>query len=427
MKKLLFLFSSFSLALFSCKKKDEISPYIQITSPNEYSNHNVLDTVAVVGTVSDNEHLEYIKISLLNENNITVASVVTLFPETNEYALNREFIIDNILLESGEYSLLVTASDGENETRRYIEITLNEAVRELTGILFAETPSANSVEIKKIKPDLSVQQVAFAAGDFSSAEASSKNQAFYMAGSETGSLRAFEMFNNSEQWSVQANPLSGAPYFSDVYEDDGTLYVSFFDGILKAFDKYGTVKQQIDISGYNCFKIYKLGNYIFSEQQQIGTSNRRLVLYDASSAEEVQSVQLDMEIVAFCKRNDDNVFVFGNSGTQGYMKNYVISDNGFWEPHPMEPGKVLSAERIDDNSFLIGQEGTVYKYTYNPNSLTEYLPAVNASFIKYEPLNNLVILSQTSSVKFYNYNNASLVNSVTASSEIKSLSLLYNK
>ncbi|MGE0635966.1 MAG: hypothetical protein AB7G44_17140 [Bacteroidia bacterium] len=427
MKKLLFLFFTFSLALVSCKKKDEISPYIQITSPHEYSDHDVLDTLAVVGTISDNEHLEYVKLSLLNEDNITVASVVTLFPETKEYSLNREFIIDNILLESGEYSLLVTASDGENETRKYISITLYEAVTELTGILFTETPSANLVEVKKIKPDLSVQQIAFAAGDFSSAAASSKNQAFYMAGSETGSLRAFSMLNNSELWSVQANPLSGAAYFSDVYEEDGTLYVSFFDGILKAFDKNGTVKQQIDVSGYNCFKIYKLGNLIFSEQQQTGTSNRRLVLYDAISADEVQTVQLDMEIVTFCKRNDDNVFVFGNSGNQGYMKNYVISDNGFWEPHDLPAGMVLSAQVIDENSFLIGHETGVSKYTYNPNSLTDYLPAVAASFIRYEPLSNLVILSQANTVKFYNYSNASLVNSVTASSEIKSLSLLYNK
>ena len=427
MKKLLFLFLSLSVVLLSCKKKDEVSPYIQITSPNEYSNHDVLDTLAVVGTISDNEQLEYVKLSLLNEDNITVASVVTLFPETKEYSLNHEFIIDNILLESGEYNLLVTASDGENETREYIEITLNEAVTELTGILFVEMPSSNSVEIKKIKPDLSVQQVAFAAGDFSSAAASSKNQAFYMAGSETGSLRAFEMLNNAELWSVQANPLSGAPYFSDVFEDDGTLYVSFFEGIIKAFDKNGTVKQQIDVSGYNCFKVWKTDNLIFSEQQQIGTSDRRLVLYDASTAVEVQSVQMDMEIVAFCKRNDDNIFVFGNSGTQGFMKNYVISDNDFWEPHPLETGKVLSAERIDDNTFLIGQENAVSKYTYNPNSLTEYLPAVSASFIKYERLNNLVVLAQANVVRFYDYSNASLVNTVNGSSEIKSLSLLYNK
>ncbi len=79
------------------------------------------------------------------------------------------------------------------------------------------------------------------------------------------------------------------------------------------------------------------------------------------------------------------------------------------------------------NTFLIGHETGVSKYTYNPNSLTDYLPAVSASFIKYEPLSNLVILSQANTVKFYSYSNASLVNSVTVSSEIKSLSLLYNK
>lgn len=424
---MLFLFLSFALVLFSCSRKDDISPYIQITSPNEYSNHNVLDTLAVVGTISDNEHLEYVKLSLLNEDNIAVASVVTLFPEAKEYSLNREFIIDNILLESGEYNLLVTASDGENETRKYIAITLNEALTELTGILFVETPSSNSVEVKKIKPDLSVQQVAFTAGDFSSAVASSKNQLFYMAGSETGSLRAFEMLNNSERWSVQANPLSGAPYFSDVFEDDGILYVSFFDGEIKAFDKNGTVKQHILASGYNCYKVWKTENLIFSEQQQIATSDRRLVIYNATSGVEIQQSPLDVEVVKFCKRNDDNIFIFGNNGMQGYMKNYVISDNGFWEPHPLETGKVLSAVRMDDNTFLIGQEVGVSKYTYNPNSLTDYLPAVVATSINYEPLSNVVILTQGNSIKFYNYSNAALINAVSAASEIKSISLLYNK
>ncbi len=427
MKKALVLFLLTPLLLFSCKKKDDISPYIQITSPNQNSNHNVLDTLTVVGLISDNEELEYVKISLLNENNLTVATAITIYPETKEYSLNREFIIDNILLANGNYNLLITASDGENETRKYIPLSLNEAARELTGILFIETPSVNSVEIKKILPDLSVQQVAFAAGDFSSAITSSKNHAFYMAGSETGSLRAFSMLNNAELWSVQANPLSGAPYFSDVFEDDGTLYVSFFEGEIKAFDKNGIIKQDIISSGYNCFKVWKTGNFIFSEQQQVGTSNRRLVVYNASSAVEIQQTPLNMEIVKFCKRNDDNIFVFGNSGTQGYMKNYVISDNGFWEPHPLEAGKVLSAERIDDNTFLIGQENGTGKYTYNPNSLTDYLPSVIATSINYEPLNNLVVLSQANNVKFYNYSNASLVNTVNGSSEIKSLSLLYNK
>ncbi len=427
MNKLLFLFLFLSLVIFSCNKKDEISPYIQITAPNEYSNHNVLDTLSVIGTISDNEQLEYIKLSLLNEYNIIVTSVVTLYPETNEYSLNREFIVDNILLESGEYNLLVTASDGENETRKYIAITLNEAETELIGILFVETPTFNTVEVKKIKPDLSVQQVAFAAGDFLAAVSSTRNQAFYMAGSETGSLRSFSMLTNSEMWSVQANPLSGAPYFSDVYEDDGTLYVSFFDGEIKAFDKNGTVKLDILASGYNCYKVWKIDNYIFSEQQLIGTSDRRLFVYNASSGVEIQQTPLDVEVVKFFKRNDDNIFVFGNTGTQGYMKNYVISDNGFWEPHSLQNGKVFSAERIDDNTFLISQQNGVSKYTYNPNSLTDYLPSVIATSINYEPVNNLVFLSEANNVKLYNYSNAALLNSVTASTEIKSLSLLYNK
>jgi len=427
MKKLFLLFTLFSVLLFSCKKKDEISPYIQITSPNENSNHDVLDTLAVVGVVSDNEQLEYVKISLLNEDNISVASVITLFPDTKEYTLNHEFIIDNILLESGNYNLLITVSDGENETRKYIELSLNEVARELTGILFIETPSDNSVVIKKMKPDLSGEFVATVSGDFSSAATSSKNQTFYMAGSETGSLRAFSMLNNAELWDVPANPLTGAPYFSDVFEDDGLLYVSFFDGEIKAFDKNGTVKLQIVESGYNLLKIYKQGNIIFSEQQQIGTVNRRLVMYDATSSVMIQSVSSDIEIVTFCKRNDDNVFVFGNNGSQGFMKNYVISDNGFWEPHVLPTGMVLSATAVDENTFLIGQENGVSKYTYNPNSLTDYLPAVAATSIKYEPISNLVVLSQSASVKFYNYSNAALVNSIIASSEIKSLSLLYNK
>lgn len=427
MRRMLLLVILFPVLLFSCKKKDEIAPYVQITSPGNYTSHNVLDSIAVVGTITDNEQLEYVKISLLNENNITVCSVVTLFPETNEYTLNREFIIDDILLESGTYQLLVTASDGENETRKYIPLSVNEVPTELTGILIVETPSTNSVNVKKIKPDLSVSQVAFAAGDFSAATTSSHNQAFYMAGSQSGSLRAFEMPGNNEMWSVQANPLPGAPYFSDMYEVDGLLYVSFFEGIIKAFDKNGAIKQQIDVPGHNLYKIYEQDGFIYSEQVLTGTTNRRLVMYNATNATEVQSTPLDMEITAFCRRNDDNIFVFGNSGAQGYMKNYVISDNGFWEPHVLPSGNVKSALRIDDNTFLVGHADGIYKYTYNPNSLTDYLPGVVASSLKQEVLSSNIILAEGNAVKIYNYTNAAFINSVTTSTEVKSLSLLYNK
>ncbi len=432
MKKTLFLFFFFSVLLISCKKKDEVSPYIQITSPNENSNHDVLDTLAVVGSVSDNENLEYVKISLLNEDNITVATAVTLFPETNEYSLNREFIIDNILLESGDYNLLITASDGINESRKYIQISLNEAVTELTGILFVETPTSNSVEVKKIIPiaigtDLSVQQVANFTGDFSAAVTSSVNQAFYIAGKETGQFHAIELLNNTEIWSIQTNPLSGAPYFNDVYEYNGKIYVSFYDGFIKEYNKSGAVMLSITTQNDKA-KIYRDEDYIYSAHGNLWPMN--LNLYFADNGEEYQSTMLDLEeVTGWGKRNDDNLLVFGNfvfAGTS-QMMNYTVSENGFWIPHTMPAGKVLCTERIDDNTFIIGHETGVYKYTYNPNSLTDYLPGVVATSIKYEPLSNLLILSEGNSVKIYNYNNAGLLNTVSAASEIKSLSLLYNK
>ncbi len=427
MKKLFLASLLFSFLLISCKKKDDISPYIQITYPYVNSTHNVFDTLVVIGSVSDNEHLDYVKISLIDENNITACSVVTLYPESEDYTLNHEFVIDNIFMASGNYNLLVTASDGVNETRKYIALSINEVAKELTGVLFVETPTTNSVTVNKVKPDLSVLQIASVDGDFSSSAISTKNQAFYMAGSETGSFRAIEMLNNSELWNIAATPLPGATFFSDVFEDDGSIYISYYDGIIKTFDKNGNLKQQIFENGYRCFKLFKTGNFLFSEQLQTGTTNRRMVVYNASSGVIIQTIPLDMEVVAFCKRNDDNVFVYGNNGTQGYMKDYVISTNSFWEPHPLPAEKVLSAERIDDNTFLLGLENGVSKYTYNPNSLTDYLPAVSASSLKYDALNNVVVLSQASSLRFYNYMNTSLVSTVTAASEIKSINLLYNK
>ena len=427
MKKLLFLFLFFSLLLFSCKKKDEISPYIQIISPNDNSNHDVLDTISVVGSVSDNEHLEYVKISLLNEDNITVASVVTFFPDANEYSLNHEFIIDNILLESGEYNLLVTASDAVNETRKYIPLSLNEAVRELKGILFVETPSTNSVEVKKIKTDFSVQQVASFSGDFSAAVASSVNQTFYIAGNETGDFHAIELENNTEIWNIQTNPLSGAPYFNDVFEYKGKVYVSFYDGFIKEYDKNGSVKLSITTQNDRA-KIYRDEDYIYCAHGNQWPMN--LNLYYPDNGEPFQDAFLDIEeVTGWGRRNDDNLLVFGNFVNVGMsqMMNYTVSENGFWLPHDMPNGKVLCVERIDDNTFIIGHETGVYKYTYNPNSLTDYLPGVVTSSVKYEPLNNLIILSEANSVKFYDYSNAGLLNTVAAASEIKSLSLLYNK
>ena len=141
----------------------------------------------------------------------------------------------------------------------------------------------------------------------------------------------------------------------------------------------------------------------------------------------MQETNVAQDVIEFFSKDTDNFFVFGNSSGQGVIEIYQISSNGFWTPHTLLPGTVLCAEQIDSDTYLIGHSnGNIYKYIYSTNSSTPFITGVLARNIKYDSVNQQVIVTEGNKIKQFDYTTASLINTIVHADSIFDIHVLYN-
>ena len=104
------------LVVLSCTKvTDEIDPQIIIESPVEFTSFNLPDTMLIKAVVSDDNNVESIKISVTDENFVTVFGAYSYPPSGNPTNIEDELVIDDVLMESGIYYLKIRVYDGKTQ------------------------------------------------------------------------------------------------------------------------------------------------------------------------------------------------------------------------------------------------------------------------------------------------------------------------
>jgi hypothetical protein len=94
----------------------------------------------------------------------------------------------------------------------------------------------------------------------------------------------------------------------------------------------------------------------------------------------------------------------------------------------LPPGSILSAVRIDPDTYLIGlSNGLIYKYQYLSSSLTTYLSGYTAKELKYDALNNNVYIVENNLMTAVDYISKSVVHSLSSAENILGISFLYNR
>src|ERR1700746_4127123 len=124
-KKYFCIFPILLLFLFSCRKEEDISaPKITFSSPVENQVFNVYDHVPVKASVTDNTKLTSISVSLVDASQSLVHITVPVPVSSPSTNVDMQYLLDNIHLESGVYYMLISASDGKNDSHGYLKINI---------------------------------------------------------------------------------------------------------------------------------------------------------------------------------------------------------------------------------------------------------------------------------------------------------------
>jgi hypothetical protein len=154
-----------------------------------------------------------------------------------------------------------------------------------------------------------------------------------------------------------------------------------------------------------------------------------LVTYFPTASSE-KNCTLTQDVVSFCEKDISDVFLFGNISGQGVIQLYDRINNNLWNPYPfsLATGSVLSAVKIDSDTYLIGHSnGTIYKYNYLSSSVTAYLTGYTAIQLKFDNLNNEVYVVEANKISTFDYTTATLNHSANSSDMIYGINLLYNR
>lgn len=142
-----FWFSICIILLFSsCKKNDENkAPVITIVSPGEGTSFNIDQEIMVEINVSDDVEIKFIKVGVKDENSIAITPSQTIQVNEKTVAKKIRFALDQSTAKSGKSFVTILANDGEKETKKYVEIIINEVPKVATGFITAQLSGTNTL------------------------------------------------------------------------------------------------------------------------------------------------------------------------------------------------------------------------------------------------------------------------------------------
>src|SRR4029077_13198750 len=112
-----------AIIFFSCKKsKDVGSPSVQINTPATLSTFNVFDTIKVNAHVSDANQLTVVSIYIINSQGVQVLPSSSVAITSHNMTFTSPYILSDIHMLSGQYNIVIYASNGTNTTYAYRQI-----------------------------------------------------------------------------------------------------------------------------------------------------------------------------------------------------------------------------------------------------------------------------------------------------------------
>lgn len=371
-------------SFLSCKKQvDTLSPVITMTSPSENNQFMVNDQIHVISNICDDHRLEYVDISLTDQNFVTAIHGTTIYPENNCYELNYFLKIDNIFLPSGYYYLLVKASDGITETRKFVKIYISTVPKKLQYLLVI-TKNNNLIKVNKLDSTFNTSNILTLSSDYCGSAYCSDAGLFYIAGKYSGDINVYGSDDWNLRWSVPAVFNPPFPSFEAICIKNKQLYVSYRHGKFEIYDQYGHIKAQKNTEDGNYVaRFFPMDDYLFTFEKNQNSMVKNMLVYFVPSYALQQKLIVNHELQNLMYLNDNEYLVLCNHVNYYSIKKYYVSSHSFDNLTTYPIGNVNSSGWLYNNIYLYTTESTVSNFN---------LSDLNGNVIfAGQNLNNLVI------------------------------------
>jgi hypothetical protein len=425
-----FLKFLFIIFILSCSKdKDEIKPSITVHAPVYMQQINGIDTVKVLATIADNINIEWVKVSLRDNNDISVLSTVTEKPSTKDFTLNIPYFFNDIHLASGQYYFDVSASDGENITTKYVQIIYNEVGRIRNGI-FVFSNTGNISDIYKLDNNFIGNFYQSINGDYLGSAVNSYDQQLIYASGVSGAVSAINLNSGSIVWDLPIATSPPTPFYMGFMYNEQTIYLGERNGGINGYNNYGLASYGSISNTGNYMENAFVHNetYLVTEQQSISSNTVKLVLYWIASGVQSQQVTLNEDVKGIYSQSPNSVILFTNDASlTGRIIFYDIPSGSTSSPFTINVGQIDDCIEISAGIYLVVHSGDITLINANNFSTIPYLIGVGANKIKYDYSTNELFVVNGSSLEIYDYSSKTLKGNYNHPNNILNVAFWYNK
>ena len=410
-------------------KKDDEFPVITVSQPLAGTIYEVGDTIKFSALISDNNKLNAVEISLIdNENNKPSLQTISIKPDKNPFTFHGDYVINDPLLAGGKYQLRFRALDDENVTNKFVEIQLIELEQELLYPLIITHPENEKWIAYKMTSGNTWKELYTHTGDFCGSAINSAASLLYMCGIYQSDLTAVKLTDGLPLWNIKPGLNQKLRWFEHLSFSNQVLYASCTEGNIRGYNKSGTETYKSGIYANMIPGVSALTkNYLVASFTDVFSTERFLVAFHNTGGLLIYTKFIQTEVVELLHATADKVLVFSNSNGKGEISVYDGSDNSIYMTHTFPDGTFKEAATMDTDNYLVATSAGLYWYRLSNNSLTPFVAKQINGHIACDYTSQLVYTSSGKMLEVYSFPFASLVESYALPDTLADLHLVFNK
>ncbi|MCB0780559.1 MAG: hypothetical protein KDC03_13720, partial [Flavobacteriales bacterium] len=370
-----------------------------------------------------------VTIQLLDANGVPVVPSVSLAISGTSFDLQRAFPVIDEGLASGPYSLAVRATDGNEQGSDFRSINVSAAPLRLRAVFAVHAVQGGSVPVTRI--DSVFQAAAFGTypGDLAQATLASDPRLLYLAGAQNAPLRAIDLLNGNERWSVSNQNMLGSPFFTALHQgSDGRIYHATNDRFIKGANSSGVNAFTAEsLAQYRTTFLHVQDDQVVAGQEQIAGPQQRLVTYTRSGGALLDQFVLDKELVHTDRLAMNEVLLFGNRNGEGVVEQRNIDSGAWWEPRTFSQGEIRAVARQDGNTWFVALPGELVRFTYSNAGAITVNGGVDLDALAYDAANDLLWGASGNEVLWMDPASGAVLGSVPVQDEVLFLLPFFNR
>jgi hypothetical protein len=358
-----------------CRKDgDEEAPTVQILMPSAGIQVFVPDTLAVGVAVSDNEIVESLSVLVTDQFGVPIAPPVAVSVQAASATVQLDLPLISERIEDGMYILTILASDGANDGRALLTITVHAAPLRLRAIY--ATPLAGSpgpLAVSRIDSTgevstfLTLSELSGMAVDV---------DYLYTAGTQFEDLARHSLSNGIGTTMVpnpgMASP--STPYFSGLRFDpsDGRIYCGSRDGFVRGFTPSGTQAfTGSSPSGFYSERTVVVDDHLASIAVNPVTQERLLVAHARSSGTVLATFPFAARPENLFATDDVHALLFGEQDGEGVIQLINVQQGGVLELRTFPAEPLLAVVSTSPGMYLIALNSGLKRYVFQSNAATD--------------------------------------------------------